>query len=122
MVSTRETARNLAALREMIASELGASVHLVTPPPGDPGLITANFAGQALRWDAAGLDDIAAAVRELDPHCIDIAGAIGQRGARGLLEPDGVHLAPSGQRFVAETIVRQLAGSDARDVPQANAG
>jgi len=111
MVSPGETRRNLAALRELITGELGASVHLITPPPGDQRLITPFFAHEALRWDAAALDEVAAVVRDLDAACIDVAARMKRRGLAGLLEADGVHLTPLGQRFVAETVVRQLAAT-----------
>ena len=111
MVSPAESARNLAALRELITVDLGASVHLVTPPPGDPDRIAANFAGQPLHWDPSALDEVARIARELDPGCIDVATRMRRRGLAGLLEPDGVHLTVPGQQFVAESVVRQLAAA-----------
>jgi lysophospholipase L1-like esterase len=111
MVSAGETRRNLAALRELISGELGAAVYLIPPPPADQQRIVTNFAHEPLRWDAASLDEIAGVVRELDPNCIDIAARLRRRGLAGALEPDGVHLTPAGQRFVAETVVRQLAAA-----------
>jgi hypothetical protein len=51
---------------------------------------------------------IAALIRDIDPGCIDLHAAMESRGLRGLLENDGVHPTPAGQRFILATVLHSL--------------
>jgi acyl-CoA thioesterase I len=107
MASPGETERNLAALLDLIA-DLGSAVTVITPTAVDQDRITAFFAGGPVRWSAAAVAETAAAVRRVAPACVDLHTASREAGPAGLLEPDGVHLTPAGQRFVLTRIVAHL--------------
>ena len=123
MVTGPETERNLRALVQLITGELRAGVTLITPPPVDGPAVDAYFADLPLSWDAAAVADIAARVRRVDAGCVGLHAAMQARGARELLESDGVHPTPAGQQFILATIVQHLAGAAARPaVPAGSSG
>ncbi|MFI5934156.1 SGNH/GDSL hydrolase family protein [Actinoplanes sp. NPDC051494] len=109
MATVRETERNLRALVQLITGELGAEVTLITPPAVDGRSADEFFAALPLSWDVAAVAGIAAVVRTIDAGCLDPHAAMRAHGPRELLETDGVHPTPAGQRFILATILRGLA-------------
>jgi len=110
MATPGETSRNLTALVDLITGDLGAGITLITPPPVDGRASAAFFAGLPLTWEAGAVAGIAARVREIDPGCVDLHAEMEARGLEGLLESDGVHPTPAGQRVILAAVLRHLAG------------
>lgn len=109
MVSAGETRRNLAALQALATGELGCRVTMITPPPADRARAGAHFAGLPLGWDTDAVDEVADVVRDLDPAAIDLHAALRSAAdLTALLEDDGVHLSPQGQRVAARFIATEL--------------
>ena len=107
MATSLETERNLAALLDLIAG-LGAAVTVITPTDVDQDRITAFFAGGPVRWAASAVAETAAVVRKVAPGCVDLHTAMRASGPGDLLESDGVHPTPAGQRFILTRIVEHL--------------
>jgi acyl-CoA thioesterase-1 len=108
MVTNHETERNLRALVDLITGDLGVPVTLITPPAVDQRRIDAAFHGLPLRWEADAVREVASVVRKLDAGCIDVYSATRPSTAGDLLEADGVHPTPAGQRVILRTIVGAL--------------
>ena len=108
MISPAETRRNLTALLDLVVHDLRADVVLMTPPPADQQRISAFFDGGAVRWSAPELDGVAAIVRDLAPHCIDVHAALQAHPLDALMEDDGVHLNARGQQVLARQVVGDL--------------
>jgi acyl-CoA thioesterase-1 len=108
MVTSHETERNLRALVDLITGDLGVPVTLITPPSVDQQRIDAAFYGLPIRWEADAVGEVAAVVRKLDADCVDVYSATAQSNVGDLLEPDGVHPTPAGQRIILRTIVGAL--------------
>ncbi|WP_433729296.1 SGNH/GDSL hydrolase family protein [Actinoplanes sp. CA-051413] len=123
MATGRETERNLRALADLITRELRAGVTLITPPAVDGPAAGAFFAGLPLSWDAAAVADVAARVRRIDGRAIGLHDVTWARVPGDLLEPDGVHPTPAGQRLILATVVQHLAGAAGRPaVPACSSG
>jgi lysophospholipase L1-like esterase len=109
MITARETARNLSALSAVITDELGAALTMITPPPADQRRATAFFAESALGWHAGDIDEIADIVRDGSSDCVDLNAALREScDPDRMLEADGVHLSPHGQRAATKIIVAHL--------------
>jgi acyl-CoA thioesterase I len=108
MATAHATERNLRALTDLVTGDLQAEVTLITPPAVDGRTIADFFAGLPLSWDVTAVAGIAALIRDIDPGCIDLHAAMESRGLRGLLENDGVHPTPAGQRFILATVLHSL--------------
>ncbi|AGZ40927.1 alpha/beta hydrolase [Actinoplanes friuliensis DSM 7358] len=108
MVTGEETERNLRVLTGLVTGDLEAELTLITPPPVDGPVSAAYFAGLPLTWDAEAVADIAAAVRSIDPGCVDLYAEMESHGLEGLLESDGVHPTPAGQQFILSAVLRHL--------------
>ncbi|GAA3929287.1 hypothetical protein [Actinoplanes auranticolor] len=114
MATGRETERNLRALVDLITRELRAGVTLITPPAVDGPAARTFFAGLPLSWDPATVADIAARIGRIDARSVGLHDVTRAHGPGGLLEPDGVHPTPAGQRLILATIVQHLAGAAGR--------
>jgi len=113
MATVSETERNLRALIDLVVNGLGATVTVITPPAVDQQRVDAYFAGAPVRWYAADVAEVAEAVRKVAPDALDLHSVI-QAGPAGMLEADGVHPTPAGQRLILTHIVDHLVGASAR--------
>jgi acyl-CoA thioesterase I len=104
MATADETGRNLRALVDLVTRDLGAEVTVITPPAVDQARVDVFFSGAPLRWYAADVAGVARIVREIAPAAIDL----GDRPDDDLLETDGVHPTPAGQRFILTRVVEHL--------------
>jgi len=111
MVSLDETRRNLAALRDLCAAELGCWTRLITPPSVDGVRLKEAFSGQPVGWRAPDIDDIASAVLDVDPRAIDLHAGLPVRSRPELLETDGIHPSAQGQLEIARMVLGHLAGA-----------
>lgn len=118
MATAEETERNVRALVDLITGDLGAAVTVITPTAVDQDRIDAFFRTAPLRWQAAEVAEVAAAVRRAAPAAIDVHDVTLADPSR--LEPDGVHPTPAGQRALVTRIAERLAG--AQPLPAGPAG
>lgn len=110
--STHESARDLRALEEMVASVPGARHVVLTPPPVDGQLAASwpGFQAEVISWDGEDLDGLVAVIREqASAPLIDVHRALADLDPARWLLPDGVHPSRGGQRLIAEVVVRGLA-------------
>lgn len=123
MATGPETERNLRALVDLVTRDLKAAITLVTPPAVDAPAADTFFAGLPLGWDADAVADIAARVRRIDARSVGLHDAPWARAPGELLEADGVHPTPAGQRIILAAVVRHLAGAaDRPAVPAGSSG
>jgi acyl-CoA thioesterase I len=115
MVTPPETERNLRALIDLITHDLHASITVVTPPAIDQDRVDTFFAGAPLHWRAAAVAEVAAAVRKAAPDAIDLHETAHAHGVNDLLEADGVHPTPTGQRIILTRIIEQMRAAAAAD-------
>lgn len=107
MVGAAETERNLRALVDLVTG-LGAGLTVITPPAVDQRRIDAFFAGAAVRWRADDVAEVAGVIRTVAPESVDLHGATRDHVAGDLLEADGVHPTPLGQRLILKHVVAAL--------------
>jgi acyl-CoA thioesterase I len=110
MATTHETERNLRALVDLITRDLRAPITVITPPAVDQNRIDAFFSDAPVHWAAAAVAEVAAVVRKVVPGAVDLHRAGHPPGPHDVLEPDGVHPNPAGQRFILTRIVEHLHG------------
>ena len=103
MATLPETERNLRALIELIALDLNAAVTVV-----DQDRIDAFFGGAPVHWSAAAVAEIAGVTRKVAPDAVDLHQLTQPHVTTDLLEPDGVHPTPAGQRFILTHMVEHL--------------
>jgi acyl-CoA thioesterase I len=106
MVTAAETERNIRVLVDLITGELGAEVTVITPPAVDQRRIDTFFAGSPVRWQAADIAEVAQVVRKAVPDALDLHTRTGT--GDDVLEADGVHPTPAGQRLILTHIVDHL--------------
>ena len=110
MITGAETERNIRTLVDLIGTDMRAALTVITPPAVDQGRITAHFAGHPVNWHAVTVEEVAAVVRKVVPHSLDLHAATSGPSSAGLLETDGVHLTTAGQQAILGRIVDHLAG------------
>jgi acyl-CoA thioesterase I len=120
MVTTSETERNLRALIDLIANNLGATIAVLTPPVVDQRRIDTFFADTPVRWHAAEVAEVAEVVRKVAPSGLDLHSLTQAHGTDDILEADGVHPTPTGQRMILAHIVDHLGGSANRSATVAD--
>jgi acyl-CoA thioesterase I len=108
MVTASETARNMRALVDLIVNGLGAAITVITPPAVDQPRIDAFFADAPVHWRAADIAEVAAVVREVDPGGLDLHRLTRLHPNGDILEADGVHPTPAGQRLILTHVVDHL--------------
>ncbi len=114
MVTAPETERNMRALIDLTVHGLRAAVTVIIPPAVDQRRIDTFFAGAPLRWNATDVAEVARAIRKVAPSGLDLY-AVTSDGGGDMLEADGVHLTPAGQKLILTRIVNHLAGRPAAD-------
>jgi acyl-CoA thioesterase-1 len=107
MATVSETERNLRAIIDLVVNGLGAAVTMITPPAVDQQRIDTYFAASPVRWDAADVAEVAEVVRKVAPDALDLHAVI-RACAADVLEADGVHPTPAGQRLILTHIVKHL--------------
>ncbi|GIF51410.1 acyl-CoA thioesterase-1 [Asanoa ferruginea] len=108
MATTEETGRNLRALVDLITRDLNAPVTIITPPAVNQGRIDSFFSDAPLHWQATAVAEVAGVVHQAAPDALDLHDAISAHGTDDLLESDGVHPTPAGQRLILARIVDHL--------------
>lgn len=108
MVTASETERNMRALIDLIVNGLGAAITVIIPPAVDQRRIDTFFAGAPLRWNATDIAEVAGVIRKVAPSGLDLPALTGAGG--DMLEADGVHPTPAGQKLILTRIVHHLAG------------
>jgi acyl-CoA thioesterase I len=108
MATADETGRNLRALADLITNQLGAALTVITPPAVDQARIDAFFDDAPLRWRATEVAEVAATVRKAVPSAFDLHEVVLAGDLDDLLESDGVHPTPAGQRFILTRVVDHL--------------
>jgi len=106
MASKHETERNLRALVDLITQQLKARITVITPPAVDQERIDAFFSDAAVGWQAPTVAEVAEVIRRAAPGAIDLHQLT--RARSDLLEPDGVHPSPAGQRFLLRAVIERL--------------
>lgn len=107
MATASETERNLRALIDLVVNDLAAAVTVITPPAVDQQRIDTYFAAAPVRWHSADIAEVAQVVRKVAPDALDLHTVTGAGGAN-VLEADGVHPTPAGQRLILTHIVEHL--------------
>ncbi|MFT3708196.1 MAG: GDSL-type esterase/lipase family protein [Archangium sp.] len=103
LVHSEETARNLAELRQRVASETKARALWITPPAVNEAQVAAHWglARFGVRFRNEDLARVARLVRDLDPKAIDVFTALGTPPPAELLLGDGLHFTVAGQKRLA---------------------
>ena len=114
MVTATETARNMRALIDLIGNSLGAVITVITPPAVDQRRIDTFFADAPVHWRAADIAEVAAVVREVEPGGLDLHGLTRLHPNGDILEADGVHPTPAGQRLILTHVVDHLVAAASR--------
>ena len=108
MTTTDETERNLRALVDLITHDLNAPVTVITPPAVDQSRIDSFFRDAPVHWHAAAIAEVAAVIRKAVPGALDLHHATGLHTGDDILEADGVHPNPAGQRFILTRVIQHL--------------
>lgn len=108
MATTEETERNMRALLDLITTDLAAPVTVITPPAVDQERVDAFFHGAPVSWRATAVAEVAEVVRKAAPDALDLHEATRAGDVAALLEADGVHPSPAGQRFILTRVVDHL--------------
>jgi acyl-CoA thioesterase I len=115
LVTSAETARNLAEMRRQVAAT-GARVIWMTPTSWDPARIATYppFQSQGI-WmedgDLRAVNDTIRATAAAGDTVVDLSDAFGTPPDAAMLRPDGLHPTLAGQTVIARRFVEQLAGS-----------
>jgi acyl-CoA thioesterase I len=115
LVTSAETARNLAEMRRQVAAT-GARVIWMTPTSWDPARIATYppFQSQGI-WmedgDLRAVNDTIRATASAGDTVVDLSDAFGTPPDAAMLRPDGLHPTLAGQTVIARRFVEQLAGS-----------
>ena len=114
MVTSAETARNLAEMRRQVTAA-GARVIWMTPTSWDPAKIAAYppFQSQGI-WmedgDLRAVNDAIRATAAAGDTVVDLSDAFGTPPDAAMLRADGLHPTLAGQTVIARRFVEQLAG------------
>ena len=114
LVTSAETARNLAEMRRQVAAA-GARVIWMTPTSWDPARIAAYppFQSQGI-WmedgDLRAVNDTIRATAAAGDTVVDLSDAFGTPPDAAMLRADGLHPTLAGQTVIARRFVEQLAG------------
>ncbi|MEV6301189.1 GDSL-type esterase/lipase family protein [Actinoplanes sp. NPDC051861] len=111
MATPGETERNLRALIDLVTSQLGAAITVITPPAVDQERIDSYFRDVPVHWRAAAVAEVADVVRKTAPDAIDLHEATREIGTAGFLEPDGVHPTSAGHQFILDHVLGHLRAS-----------
>ena len=109
MVSPAETARNLAALAELVTTELAAALVVMTPTSCEAERVGGFFADLPLGWRPADVDAVADVVRRMPAPVVDAHAFTRRHADASTYADDGVHLSPHGQQRLAAFVVGELA-------------
>jgi lysophospholipase L1-like esterase len=115
MASASETERNLGLIKRMLTEQLGTgAVIFLTPPPVDPGPVSARREGG--EWNEPDdLAEVAAVIRRVDPSALDLHHALQPDDA--FFDIDGLHPTPAGQIEMARVAIRLLAHAGGGSAP-----
>lgn len=110
VVSSEETARNLALLHDEGVRLSGARWIWLTPTDLDEALTATfpPFRQAGIGWRAKDAEETARVLRDRPEPVIDTLAVTRPSSAHRLFEPDGVHLTPAGQVAVTRAVVSAL--------------
>ena len=108
LVHHEETARNIAELRERVASETNARSVWITPPATNEEQVAAHWGLSrfGVRFRNEDLGRVATIVRDGNAPVIDVFAALGSPPSSDLLMDDGLHLTLEGQKRLALEVIR----------------
>ncbi|MBB6672073.1 SGNH/GDSL hydrolase family protein [Cohnella nanjingensis] len=111
LVSMEETARNLAAIRQIAGAQTDARWAWITPPLFDEARVSANphFKLGQLDWRNADIRVVGDLIRRWPETVIDVQPAFEGAAAGELLGPDGIHPSTEGQQAILKRLVERLA-------------
>ena len=107
-VSIDETAKNLAELRHLAATETAANWAWITSPPSDEALTAASPYAAQFHLGNDDLGAIAEVVRGQPEPFVDLFALFGVPPARELMLEDGIHPSLAGQQAIARALVERL--------------
>jgi len=107
MVSLDESVRNIAALRELIGTDVGARSTIMTPAPvvQERLLTWEPFVRQQISWRERDVAELAHELVDRIPGVLDLHGAFASGEVRALLTADGVHPTVLGQQLIVRRLV-----------------
>lgn len=110
LVSVGETARNVAAIQHLVATQTNARQVWIIPPLVVPERIAANpfFPRLLLTWhndDLVAIGDFLR--RQVDP-VLDLQTIFGNPTPPDLMQPDGLHPSLAGQQAIVRALVKHL--------------
>jgi lysophospholipase L1-like esterase len=108
LVHHEETARNIAELRQRVATETKARTIWITPPAANEAQVAAHWGLSrfGVRFRNKDLGRIAQIVRDGDAPVIDAFASLGSPPPSDLLMDDGLHLTLAGQKRMALEVIR----------------
>ena len=109
-VSIEETAKNLAELRHLAATQSTANCVWVTRWPIDEARIAAYppFRQAQFNLRSEDMDAVIDAVRRQPEPVVDLEPVIGRPPTLDFLQPDGLHPSLAGHRAIARALVERL--------------
>ena len=108
LVHHEETARNIAELRQRVATETKARTIWITPPAANEAQVAAHWGLSrfGVRFRNEDLGRVAEIVRNGDAPVIDAFASLGSPPPSDLLMDDGLHLTLAGQKRMALEVIR----------------
>lgn len=108
LVHHEETARNIAELRQRVATETGARTIWITPPAVNEAQVAAHWGLSrfGVRFYNEDVGRVAEIVRANDSPVIDAFTSLGSPPSSGLLMDDGLHLALEGHKRMVLEVIR----------------
>jgi lysophospholipase L1-like esterase len=109
MLTATETARNIAAIQDLVRSETTAQLITITAPPMNQTMIDENTRViPEPVWRAKDMKELADLVVRQDPATIDVYAELQAGHPDGFWLPDGIHPTISGQAAILSIIVARL--------------
>jgi lysophospholipase L1-like esterase len=109
MLSAAETARNIAAIQDLVRLETTAQLIMITAPPMNQTMIDENT--QVIPepvWRAKDMKELADLVVRQNPATIDLYAEVQASHPDDFWLPDGIHPTISGQAAILSIIVARL--------------
>ncbi len=108
LVHHEETARNIAELRQRVATETKARTIWITPPAANEAKVAAHggLSRFGVRFRNEDLGRVAEIIRDGDAPVIDAFTLLGSPPPSDVLMDDGLHLTLAGQKRMALEVIR----------------
>jgi lysophospholipase L1-like esterase len=114
LVSSEETARNIARLQQLGATQTQAQWRWITPPSADEARVKSHWllSQFQLRFDNADIDAVRESIKTQSDAVISLEDIFAQPPAEYLLLDDGIHPSLIGQKAIARRVVEYLAAEN----------